>query len=422
MTRLTKILAPAALLALVGSAANAQFVAEGSAPTIKSHDNPQSVQVMSVTNNDGHTYNLRVEDGDVVSVRVDGKDVPDNLVRREGDKVVIVDDKGRETFTFNIAIPDVPPVPAVRGVPAPTPPPAGVQSDAQSGGRWLQRFDPPAQLTTRGRVRVTGDVSVQAPPVMLGINLGEPGDALRSHLGLGDKDAILVEGVVDGLPADKAGLKLHDVIVSINGSDGASGEVLHKILAGAKPGDTLELGVRRGGDTVKIKAELAAYDADKLGTTEIEIQGLNGQDPFAGGAWTIPAPPTPPDLPRIDGQESEHEAAARRYAEQAERMAAEMQRKAEEAMREVGRQTLEFKDGRLFLRSDDALREQIDRLQQQLRQNGPIIQDDLDARLSGLEQRLDSLESQLDQRMQRLADLMDRLADRLEKGADKHED
>ncbi len=251
---------------------------------------------------------------------------------------------------------------------------------------------------------------------MLGINMSQPGDALRAHLGLGDRPAILIEGVIEGLPAAKAGLKQHDIIVSIAGSDGASDGMLGETLRNAKPGQTLVLRVRRGGETIEISPELEAYDASRLSSGSSAIV-IRGQGEGEGEGWWDRLEF------RVEGEEIGEN--AKRLAELAARGgqegAEELQRLAEEIQREASRQVFELRDNRLFLRSRehfDAARQELEAaVREGVEENGPRVQESLDLRLQQIEQRMDSFEKSLDSRLDRLSAMLDRLADRLEQEA-----
>lgn len=84
------------------------------------------------------------------------------------------------------------------------------------------------------------------------------------ELGLNvDHGALLVgneaEGefaVIPGSPADKAGLKIKDVILSVDGKDVTLEKGLTDIIAQYKPGDEITLKVWRSGETKEIKVKL----------------------------------------------------------------------------------------------------------------------------------------------------------------------
>ena len=59
------------------------------------------------------------------------------------------------------------------------------------------------------------------------------------------------------LPADKAGLKMDDVIIEIAGESMKGLDDLQMILAKHKAGDEVKMTVLRGDDKVELKAKLA---------------------------------------------------------------------------------------------------------------------------------------------------------------------
>lgn len=149
----------------------------------------------------------------------------------------------------------------------------GVLIVRDADGKVIQRLGwggvaPRATTISGGEKKKGLHTKAEAPPVMVGVNMSEPGAALRYHLGLAEgAKAILLDRVVPGLPAEEAGLRQYDVIVSIDGSEGATSAMLGKVLRSKQPGDTLELMVIRGGKPSVVKVELAAYDASKLRTS-----------------------------------------------------------------------------------------------------------------------------------------------------------
>ncbi|MFI4898024.1 MAG: PDZ domain-containing protein [Phycisphaerales bacterium JB059] len=200
---------------------------------------------------DGQVYELKVNDGDIIVLR-NGEKLRTERIKKFPGKVKVLGEDGEELTTFELE---------------------GMKRAPKSGSVQKLWFGEGAEA---GDVVIEGDVAFgfssdqdsyvakAPPPVMLGIRMGEPGAALRAHLDLGDTDAILVEGVTEGLAADRAGLKKYDVIISVDGSGEANGEVLHRTLSKKRPGDELRLVVVRGCDKLRLRAELDAYNAEKL--------------------------------------------------------------------------------------------------------------------------------------------------------------
>jgi len=114
------------------------------------------------------------------------------------------------------------------------------------------------------------------PPVMMGIQLAQPSKALAYHLGIDADSSTLIVAVHKDLPADKAGLRVHDVIVAINGEDDADPEALRKALSDKQPGEQLELQIIQGGETKEIVVDLVAYEQTRLRTESIEIEMAPG--------------------------------------------------------------------------------------------------------------------------------------------------
>lgn len=94
----------------------------------------------------------------------------------------------------------------------------------------------------------------------LGVTLDEVSDELRAHYDLGDK-GVIVNGVVDGSPAAKAGLKQWDIIVAMNGAELKAVDDLIGGVQKNRPGDVVKLTVLRRGKEMTLEATLAARPA-----------------------------------------------------------------------------------------------------------------------------------------------------------------
>jgi serine protease Do len=71
---------------------------------------------------------------------------------------------------------------------------------------------------------------------------------------------LIVRSVDSGSPAERAGLKSYDVIVSIAGEPVASNEDVRQRLVDNRAGDTVQLGVLRDGQTLTLALTLAASE------------------------------------------------------------------------------------------------------------------------------------------------------------------
>lgn len=80
----------------------------------------------------------------------------------------------------------------------------------------------------------------------LGVQTVDLTSELRDHLGAPKDSGVMVGSVEDGSPADKAGLKVGDIVVAVDGKDVESASALRLALRGKKDGDTVRVEVLRG--------------------------------------------------------------------------------------------------------------------------------------------------------------------------------
>lgn len=427
MTISNRILGAAMGLAMIAGTANAQFIVDRSDDpkpgpthtTNKSSSQTISQKTIVVTQDDGTSYKIVLENGKVAGAWANGKEIKGDRIRQDNYVVELLGEGGEVLQSFRIATP----------MSAPRPP-------AAPNVEFFSSDNFPGEAA----VKVKAELQ-DAPPVMLGINLSEPSDAMRAQLGLGEKPVILVDAIVEGLPAQKAGLKKYDLIVSLDGSDGASSATLSEVLAKKAPGDSLKIVVLRGGEKIKLAAELAAYDAKALGQEPTIIYDDDAR--FPGWTEQDGEGRTRVWINRGDGsglarlpnhpESSEAIEALERAAVESQRSAEAMKRKIESAMREAERQVLELRDGQLFLRERQGNRatnelrllEHLDELENRFDRHMPGLQSEIDQRLEAMERRFDAVEDQLNERleslggrMERLAGLLERLAERLETAID----
>ena len=174
---------------------------------------------------DGKQWSLTITDGDI-AVEEDGKPVPADRIKRDGDTISVLDAGGKVVESFNVRVsdmavmPDMPGIPSVPGVP--TPP------------------------------RI-----VEAPPshVMIGILMEYDEDA----------GGLVVQHAFDDMPGAKAGLKPGDVITEVGGKPVTGNDSLRDAFKDRKPGDRIELTVKNDAGQSSIRTvELAKYDRAAL--------------------------------------------------------------------------------------------------------------------------------------------------------------
>ncbi len=90
----------------------------------------------------------------------------------------------------------------------------------------------------------------------LGANLGSVTADMAQRLALKDQKGAFVGAVLDGAPGSRAGLRVNDVIVEINGQTTADRTDAVNAIAMTAPDQTIPLKVMRQGDIVELKVTL----------------------------------------------------------------------------------------------------------------------------------------------------------------------
>ncbi|HJX07424.1 MAG TPA: trypsin-like peptidase domain-containing protein [Actinomycetota bacterium] len=97
-----------------------------------------------------------------------------------------------------------------------------------------------------------------APTGYLGIQTADLTPGMAQQLGATAQNGAYVIGTTKGGPADEAGMKSGDVIVSVDGKTVASANDLGGILNGLQPGTAVPVVVDRGGQQVTLNVTLEA--------------------------------------------------------------------------------------------------------------------------------------------------------------------
>ena len=114
----------------------------------------------------------------------------------------------------------------------------------------------------------------------------------------GFKSGVIISQIVPGLPAAKAGLKVGDIITTINGKAVKDGDDLVNIISGYKPGTSVDIGYLRNGQ--QMHANVVVEEREKV-IAAMNAAG-NGGEEEGGPNNPAPAPAklgvTVQDLPQ----------------------------------------------------------------------------------------------------------------------------
>lgn len=370
-------------------------------------------QTVVVTGNDGQR--IRVEiigDRDPV-VELDGKRLGTNRFQfdRDAREIMILDGEGNTIRTITMAAPAMPSTPGARGF--------------SWGATTLGQNQP---LRSTGNNWRTATADSQRPPVMIGIYRSDPSPALMAHLGIEDDNVFVIDKVIPGLGADRAGIKQYDVVVKVDGGPASN---LTKVLGEKKPGSELEVVIIRRGEKKTLHVELDAYSDEKLMALAEEdaVRELQGM-------VAAPTPPTAPVAPAFPSMPSNAFTIERftsdRYEEAARKAIKEamanlesqlsgnemdqVRRSLESAMAQLEERRANAQD-RLFRLDDGKLF-----VSPGVRQGLSTAGDELETRFEELEARFEELESRWDSLADRLEERFERMLDRMEQRRGSRDD
>jgi membrane-associated protease RseP (regulator of RpoE activity) len=110
----------------------------------------------------------------------------------------------------------------------------------------------------------------------LGVSLLDLTPELRDHMGGPKASGILVSAVEDGSPAEKAGIRVGDILLSVDGADVASASELRRELRDKKEGDTARLELQRGKSRQTVVATVTERENGPVIFTR-DVDGLRPQ-------------------------------------------------------------------------------------------------------------------------------------------------
>lgn len=228
-------------------------------------------QMTYIQSDGSDTYRIEIR-GDEVKAFINDKAVKQNRIVRKDGKVKLMGEDGDVLCTVEAPA-------TIHATPAPHAPRAtGTWSTSPGVGGFT--IAPVAPLATIQ--------PAEPPKVMLGITMTNLDDETRADHEI-EGDSILIDNVIEGLPASKAGLRKSDIIIEIEGEGPATQERLRELLRARDPGDTLAVTILRGGREKEIEIKLDKYDPAKLSLPStyedaLVVPHFQGADPFGGAA------------------------------------------------------------------------------------------------------------------------------------------
>lgn len=360
MARLTRMSGWTGMILAAAGAATPAFAGPEHAEHEHKDSRHANQTIEVITDEGGKRYQIIVH-GDEVDARVDGLRISPDRIHREANEIILLDEDGNKIKAITVG----------------------------PGGQNM-RFG----FGTDSDLSFVADF--ERPPVMLGVLLDGPGDALRSQLGVSEY-AVLIEKVMEGLPAEKAGLKQWDIIIEVEGEPLDEEGMLHKILMESKPGHELDIVVLRRGAEKKLRIELEAYDAEALGSQDV---------PFA--------PAAPGDRGFNWQQDFDLEATHRKLQEMLKNldMPGGAREKIEQTIRELAARKGDL--GALPYRFDN--RGRLVRPDNDWRED---MTDEFEDRMEDLEEQFEDRLEELEERWEHMEEMFERLFERLDESMER---
>jgi Do/DeqQ family serine protease len=122
----------------------------------------------------------------------------------------------------------------------------------------------------------------------LGVEIQEITPDLAKSMNLKDSRGVLVSGVESGLAADRAGVRVGDVVTAINGTPVEDSNSLRNRIAATPPGTDVTLSVLRDGHEEQLHAKLTQLDTTAAAASS---EGGSGGGEAAGGQLGVSVEP-----------------------------------------------------------------------------------------------------------------------------------
>lgn len=116
----------------------------------------------------------------------------------------------------------------------------------------------PASTVTRVAKELLEKGRVERPYLGLAMQAVPVPESLRSRLNLNASEGLLLVHVEPESPAEKAGLLIGDLLLTLDGRPMADTDAVQEALRKSKPGDRIEAGLIRGGALTKLTIQLEA--------------------------------------------------------------------------------------------------------------------------------------------------------------------
>lgn len=149
------------------------------------------------------------------------------------------------------------------------PPPPAVKDDAASAPAPHIRIP---QLNTPQPKNI---VAPKTDSAFLGVITGEIPKVLADHLVLENDGGVIVRSLVNGGPAEKAGIAVNDVITKVGETSVGSPADITKQITSYKPGDSVTLHLIHKGQPSKLEVKLESKPAELAAMEQLPLEQMD---------------------------------------------------------------------------------------------------------------------------------------------------
>jgi membrane-associated protease RseP (regulator of RpoE activity) len=168
----------------------------------------------------------------------------------------------------------------------------------------------------------------------LGVGLIDLTPELRTHFGVPEDAGVMVSSVEDGSPADKAGVKVGDILASFDGKDVESSWDIRSRVRELKEGEQVPLQVWRDGKAQTVSATIAMRERPEFDMGPMLMHGDGEHEPMIIQMDRDRLPRegmrTPmPGMPAMGGMRSAREAELEKRLKELEKRLADLEKSLE---------------------------------------------------------------------------------------------
>jgi serine protease Do len=145
----------------------------------------------------------------------------------------------------------------------------GINTAIVAGGQGIG-FAIPVNLAKNiiAQLKNTGEVTRG----WLGVGIQDISEEVAEYYGIKEKKGVLVTEVFPDDPADVAGIKPKDIILSVNGKTVDSARQLTGMIADTRVNDTIQIKINRNGKTRTIDVKIAKREETKISKRGVQKQ------------------------------------------------------------------------------------------------------------------------------------------------------